>query len=110
MSDPIMLPRMYGNIRAWKWLLWPIVLLSVAIGFDFKTPRAHFEQLERADSTLLAANRVIRIRQDSLEVSQRRIERYLRALSVAQCIDRPRRDWQLMGLPCEELLQRGSMP
>lgn len=104
------IPQFLRNSLKWRWLLWPLVLLSIAIGFDFKTPRAHFEQLEKADSVLLEENRIIRIRQDSLDVSHRRIERYLRALSVAQCIDRPRREWQLMGLPCEELLHRGGIP
>src|SRR5882672_12645832 len=84
--------------RSWKWLVWPLVLLALAIGFDFKTPKQHFEQLERADSVLMAADRIIRVRQDSIESGYRRVERYLRALAVAQCIDRPKRDWQLMGL------------
>lgn len=87
-------------LERWRWVVWLLFTLAVAIGFDFKTPRAHFAELEAVDHTLA-------LRADSLEAGQRRVERYLRALSVAQCIDRPRREWQMMGLPCDELLQGG---
>lgn len=95
------LGRLDQIVNRWRWLLWVGIVVGVAIGFDFKTPAAQFRALTAADGLLSAW-------QDSLDRAHGQINRYLRALAIAQCIDRPRRETDLMGLPCVSLLQGGS--
>lgn len=89
-------------LARWRWVVYAVACFLLALGFDFQPPSSRFRKIETQQVANTAAV-------DSLKLEHQHIESYLRALAVAQCIDRPRRDWQLMGLPCEDLL-RGRVP
>lgn len=80
------------QIQRYQWLLWLALLALLAVGFDFQTPAAQFR-------TLQAKNAV----QDTAIAE---LDHYVRALVVGQCLDRPPRETQLMGIDCIRLLGR----
>jgi hypothetical protein len=82
--------------------------IVVALGFDFKTPAAHFKEIETRAQGIDIQMAILRTRQDSVEATQNELRRYIRALAIAQCLDRPARDTRLMGLPCDELIRNGN--
>jgi hypothetical protein len=79
------------KLQRFQWLLWLALIALLAVGFDFKTPAAQFRTI-KADNA----------RQDSILVE---LGRYIRAMAIAECLDRPQRETQLMGLPCGRLLK-----
>lgn len=96
-----------------------LALLFVAIGFDFKTPAQHFQAIEDDQSRLHQTDLKLQHSMDSINAAthdevlgvqqdHRELRNYIRALVVAQCLDRPRRDTQRMGLPCSKLLSQGG--
>lgn len=104
---------MNGNVlerlRPYRALGWAALVVFVAFGFDFKTPSSQFRELRAAAAAHAQRDSTIKLRQDSLEASMGEMRRFVKALAVGQCLDRPRRDLQLMGLPCEELLGSGRL-
>lgn len=84
------------------WLLLGVFL--VALGFDFKTPAHHFQEIEASLTELRQTDRGLTRRIDEGDSIRLQMTFYLRALMIAQCIDRPQRQTQLMGLPCGDLL------
>lgn len=102
---------LWETLRRWRWLLYAAVAVALAAGFDFKSPRAQFAALQAADS---AHHAQLTLFMDSMaavhgELEQRglRTTTLLAALARGQCLDRPRRELALMGLPCDSLLARG---
>lgn len=103
----------YGKITlgeafyALRLLWWILGVGFVMFGFDFKTPARHFKEIEaKADTVATKFDRRITV----VEEQHTAIERYLNALTLAQCIDRPRRELLMMGLPCDSLLQAVRPP
>lgn len=88
-------------IYKFKPLWYAAAIFAIAVGFDFKTPATHFKELDHTDS--LTSERM-----KDIEQEHSNIERYLKALSTAQCLDRPRRETLLMGLDCPKLLHEGG--
>ena len=76
----------------------------VAVGFNFKTPARHFQEIESSLMELHRTDTLLARRIDLGDSSRAEMTFYLRALMIAQCIDRPIKQTQLMGLPCGELL------
>lgn len=91
-------------IKYWKPVAGLVGALLVAAGFDFHTPAWHFQQIAAETRGLHQTDSAFDVQIQSMKNEQMNIEKYLRALSIAQCIDRPRRDTQLMDLNCKELL------
>jgi len=98
----------FEQINAWvaryKVLIWLIAALALAFGFDFKTPATHFRTIETSLAELHQTDTVLARRIDAGDSTRAEMTFYLRALMIAQCIDRPIKQTQLMGLPCGELL------
>jgi hypothetical protein len=104
-----------GRLKA----LWYLVgLLLIAFGFDFKTPAQHFKEIESVlaqqrqevvngtaeRSALQHTQSSLRANQDTMSRDILQLTTYIRALAIAQCLDRPQRELQLMGLPCTRWL------
>lgn len=86
--------------------LWgAIIAATVAFGFNFKTPAQHFKELENTNTAQDIATQVLRVRVDSLQANIKIFQTDLKALLVAQCLDRPLRETQLMGISCPDLLK-----
>jgi hypothetical protein len=81
-------------LQRYQWILWIalqlLVVTVLAVGFDFKTPAAQFRALNEKNA-----------QQDTTIEA---LGRYVRALVVGQCLDRPPRETQLMGLDCPHLV------
>ena len=77
--------------RRYQWLLWVLIIALLAFGFDFKTPAAQFGEIKRKDA------------QQDIAISD--LGLLVRALAIGQCLDRPPRETQLMGLHCAQLLE-----
>lgn len=83
------------------WIISGAIL--IAFGFGFKTPSSQFAEIRATQDTF-------RIRLDNYGTSKESDEVLIKALSIAQCIDRlskgneGRRELQLMQMPCGELL------
>lgn len=89
-------------IYQFRFLWWIAIAVLIALGFDFKTPAQHFKDME---SEYAQAYSKLDGRMTNVEHQHDQIERYLGALSIAMCIDRPRRETRLMELPCDSLLR-----
>ena len=88
-----------------RFIWWIAGAFFVAFGFNFKTPAQHFKDIEsKADSV----SSKLDVRMSTVEKQHDQIEHYLGALTIALCIDRPRRDTILMQLPCDSLLKKRS--
>jgi hypothetical protein len=86
-----------------RFLWWILGIFFVAFGFNFKTPAQHFKDIElKTDSV----SNKLDSRMTAVEQQHESIEHYLGALTIALCIDRPRRDTMLMQLPCDSLLKK----
>lgn len=94
-------------VERYRWLGWVAFVFFVALGFDFKTPAKHFQELEaevhtvavdrlKGDSTLGASI----AKGDSL---RNELRDYVKALMIGECLDRPRSETVRMGLPCRRL-------
>lgn len=83
------------KLQRFQWLLWLALVALLAVGFDFKTPATQFRAIHDVDS-----------RQDSALTE---LGGYIRAMAVAECLDRPQRETQLMGLPCARLLKPNTV-
>lgn len=87
-----------AKLQRYQWLLWVVLIVLLAVGFDFKTPASQFREIRaknaEQDSTILEQQSTIA-----------ELGRFVRALSIGQCLDRPQRETQLMGLPCDRLLK-----
>ncbi len=96
-------------LARYKFILWLIVATLVAFGFDFKTPARHFEEIETSLEALHRTDTILERRITVADSARTEMTFYLRALMIAQCIDRPLRQTQLMGLPCGDLLNPRPM-
>jgi hypothetical protein len=76
---------------------WLLGGLAIASGFGWKTPAAKFREID------VRVGRIEQVQADAAN-SQEEIKRTLRALSIAQCLDKPRWKTELMELPCDDLL------
>ena len=99
------LGRLYDRFRPLVWLLF---LALVALGFEFRTPGSIFRELRSSDDRIeqrlddhVATS--VKIHADLAAQNQQTAE-LVTALARGACLDRPRRETRLMGLPCEELL------
>lgn len=92
-----------------KPVLWLVFIAAIAVGFEFKPPMQTFHELRRADSMQVAAlhaHEALALRDHNhMYANQESIERLVEALARGACIDRPRRETRLMGLPCDSLLR-----
>jgi hypothetical protein len=82
------LDRINAFFDRWRSLVYAGTLLGL-LGFGVITPNRRLAALE---SKTTAA-----------EAETRSLKRYVRALAVAECLDRPLRETQLMGLNCQQL-------
>lgn len=89
--------------RYWP-VLWALVALALALGFDFKTPRMYYQ--EGADRDAATEARVT-----ALEQSTRSTDTKIDVLLRFQCIDASvtARERQAAGLDCDRLLN-GTLP
>ncbi len=94
----------------YKVVVWLVLGAAIAFGFDFKTPAHHFRTIEGSLRELRSTDTVLSHRIASGDSSREQMAFYLRALMVAQCLDRPARQTLLMGLPCAELLNPRPAP
>ena len=87
-------PTLYAAINEFlsrnKLLVWLIVAIAVAAGFGFRTPQARFAELEA--------------RVAALETERGETARLVRSLARAKCLESTEREWQLLDLPCHQLL------
>lgn len=83
-----------ATAQRWRWIVWPVLFAFLAIGFEFKTPASQFGAIRETNA-----------QQDSAIAS---LTVLARALAIGQCLDRPRRETQMMGLPCDVLLRQGA--
>lgn len=81
-------------------LLIAVVAVLVMFGFGFKTPAAHFRDIE-------ATATIIDMRVQLLEQDRRAMQRYIRILVLAKCFELPRRQLEMLALPCDSL-RRGQ--
>ena len=95
---------MTAVVKAWKPVVGLVGALLVAAGFGFHTPAWHFQQIAAETQGLHKADSSFDARMKSIENEQTNIEKYLKSLNIAQCLDRPRRETQLMDLDCKTLL------
>lgn len=102
MTNPF--DQLNAALTRYKFLVWLVVAALVAFGFDFKTPATHFRAIEYSLAELHRTDTTLARRIDSGDSTRTQMAFYLRALMIAQCIDRPLKQTQLMGLPCGELL------
>lgn len=77
-----------------------VVTLAVMFGFGFKTPAAHFRDIETTAT-------IIDARVQMLEQDRRTTQRYIRILVLAKCFELPRKQAQMIGLPCDSLQRHG---
>jgi hypothetical protein len=86
------------RLQWFRWLLWLALFALLAVGFDYKTPAVKFREISAKDA-----------QQDGKDAQQdttiAELGRFVRALSIGQCLDRPARETKLMGLPCTRLLE-----
>ena len=71
-------------------VVWLAVALGIAAGFGFRTPESRFKSLEA--------------RVSSLEAERGETARLVRSLAKAKCLESTEREWQLLDLPCNQLL------
>lgn len=101
-------------LHRWRGLFYIAITVLVAVGFDFRTPKAQFEELRAVDARLrrdldehledaAESTRRTNIRVDSVHSA-------IRALMIGECLDRPARETSLMGLRCDNLLNTGARP
>lgn len=90
--------------RHWQFLIGVGMLIFVMVGFDFKTPASQFLEIEHTHARFIATDSLLDTRVARLEEDADETRRYLRALAVAQCLDRPPRETAIMGLACDQLL------
>lgn len=83
-------------LRRWRFLIYVAFAVLLAFGFDFKTPAAQFKALRDKNT------------EQDQQIAD--LARYVRAIAIGQCLDRPRRDTDLMGLNCDQLLRSGRIP
>lgn len=83
-----------ARLQRYQWILWIAFIGLLAVGFDFKTPASQF--------------RTLNDKNEQQDTSIAELGRYVRALVVGQCLDRPVRETQLMGLDCARLVSGSS--
>ncbi len=89
-----------AQVARFKVIWWMLGIFMVALGFGFKTPAQHFDQIAYEIAILSK-------RESDLEQDHSALRRYVHALLIGQCIDRPPRDTRLMGIDCQRLIERG---
>lgn len=89
-------------------ILFVLGFALVAFGFDFKTPKAQFDEIR---NTASAAAKAENLRIDSLNYRVTALEQdkgLLKSLAIGQCLDRSKRELILMQLPCDKLIPMQS--
>lgn len=109
-TDTNLLDRVSHQIGRYRVFVYAVFGFLVMLGFDFKTPASHFRTLEAETIKLRHTDTTLMLRIDSVQIDHIEIGRYIQALAVAQCLDRPRRDTELMGLDCEAIRRRAAGP
>jgi hypothetical protein len=88
--------RLYQRYRP---LVFLAVLALLAFGFDFRTPSSQFREVRAEVATLHAADSIIKRTQ-----AQDRV--LLEGVARGFCLTVAPRDRELLGLPCDDLMQR----
>ena len=89
-----------SKLAPWfQFTLWFVVAGFLAYGFEWRTPKAAFDELRAADA-------VLEEQVNAGEIRDAEQTRLLEAITIGECIDRDERELQLMGLgpDCERLL------
>jgi hypothetical protein len=101
------LQRIVPVLRNFRYVLYGLLAIAVAAGFDFSTPRAQCAALRAADDTL-------RTSMDSLErAAQHRTQielYYLYGLTHTSCQLLGRSRWPDSPLPCQDIVDNKRFP
>lgn len=101
------LQQINDALGRWRLLLWLLAAFLIAAGFDFRTPGARFDGIERAHSARMGA---IEARVDSAQRDFERVLPLIETNAVIACLSIPEREAAQLRLPCRTLLESYQRP